>query len=342
MRTGFSGGAVTGRAMFDLRRLETLLVVARTGSFAGAADALHFTPSAVSQQMSTLERATGVKLFERSARGIELTQAGLALREHADVVLARLATAAVELEAIGGEASGRLRFGSFSSATGAFTARAFRLFAERFPDAETGFFDGEPFESLEAIAADELDLAVVFELDGWPAGSDYKGTNVVPEFRTNSVPLFDDPYLLILREKHPLAASETIALEQIGEEPLLVAAPWHRDLERAFRDAGLEPKFDPSCRGTGFEALQSLVSTGHGLTLMPRLALGWLRDGLTARPLEDAPVRHVKAVAPMGGGLPMVTAMVEILLEMTATLGLGGSASPTTADEGSFEPSASA
>lgn len=326
--------------MFDVRRLETLLEVARAGSFAGAAEALHFTPSAVSQQMSALERATGLLLFERSARGVELTPAGVALRGHAEAVVARLTEAEVELEAIGGVTENRLRFGSFSSATGTFAGRALRSFAKRYPEVEISFIDGEPFETLEAIGDNELDLAVIFELDEWPARLDYRGVSATADFPVESVPLFDDPFLLVLREDHPLAASEMITFEETGDEPILVAPPWHRDLEKACNVTGLQPKLDFSCRGTGFEALQSLVSAGHGLTLMPRLALGWLRDDLTARRLEMAPVRHVRAAAPARGHRsPVVQAMIEILVSMTEALSMDGATSAERSSEGILEPS---
>lgn len=326
--------------MFDVRRLETLLEVARTGSFAGAAEALHFTPSAVSQQMSALERSTRVLLFERSARGVELTRAGVALRDHAEAVVARLAEAEVELEAIGGVAEGRLRFGSFSSATGAFAGRAFRIFAERFPEADICFVDGEPFETLKAIGDNELDLAVIFELDEWPARIDYRGLSATAELPVDSVPLFDDPYLLVLPEDHPLAANGSLTLEETEGERILVAPPWHRDLEKAYGAAGLEPKLDFSCRGTGFEALQSFVSAGNGLTLMPSLALGWLRLGLTARHLEGAPVRHVKTAAPARGHRSSGTlAMIEILVSLTEGLAISGATSAMGSSESILEPS---
>ncbi|MBA2522792.1 MAG: LysR family transcriptional regulator [Solirubrobacterales bacterium] len=331
---------MTGDAIFDLRRLKTLLEIARTGSFARAAETLHFTPSAVSQQMRALEGTTGVLLFERSPRGVELTEAGLALRDHAEAIIARLAKAEVELEAIGGAAEGRLRFGSFSSATGAFAARAFRIFEERNPKAAVSFVDGEPFETLEAIGENDLDLAVIFELDEWPARADYRGVDARSQFPVDTVPLFDDPYLLVLRKDHPLAANESITLEEASGERILVAPPWHRDLERAFSVAGLEPTLDFSCRGTGFEALQSLVSAGGGLTLMPRLALGWLREDLTARVLEEAPVRHVKTAAPvMDRRSSAAQVMIEILVSLTEALGMKGETPAMVSSEGIFEPS---
>ncbi len=328
--------------MFDVRRLETLLEVARTGSFAAAADALHFTPSAVSQQMGALERATGVLLFARNARGVELTQAGAALRDHAEAIVARLAEAEVEMEAIGGAADSRLRFGSFSSATGAFAGRAFQIFAERHPKADVRFVDGEPFETLAAIGDNALDLAVIFELDQWPARVNYRGLSVTSDFPMETVPLFDDPYHLVLPGDHPLAAEETITLEDVAGETILAAPPWHRDLEKACRLGEVEPKLDFSCRGTGFEALQSFVSAGLGVTLMPRLALGWLREDLTARRLEGAPVRHVKIVAPVRSQRSsVVQAMTEILVSLTEALGMSNAASSAVSWDPVGEPSPS-
>jgi DNA-binding transcriptional LysR family regulator len=85
--------------VFDARRLATFREVAQRGSFAAAADALCFTPSAVSQQMAALEREVGAKLFERTHRGVRLTHAGTRLLAHADDLLHRLAQAEADLVA---------------------------------------------------------------------------------------------------------------------------------------------------------------------------------------------------------------------------------------------------
>jgi DNA-binding transcriptional LysR family regulator len=100
--------------MFDARRLPTFREVARRGSFAAAAEALCFTPSAVSQQMAALEREVGAKLFERSRRGVRLTPAGTRLLAHADAVLARLEQAEADLEPGTTQRADRLRLGPFS------------------------------------------------------------------------------------------------------------------------------------------------------------------------------------------------------------------------------------
>ncbi len=138
---------------------------------------------------------------------------------------------------------------------------------------------------VEKPRGDPLDLAVVFELDDWPNTMDYRGVSRCRDPQFDCVQLFDDPYLLVLPADHPLAAQETIALAQLTGERVLVSSPWERTLRRICADAGVEPEFDCSCQGTGFEALQALVSIGHGLTFMPRLSLGWVREALVARPV---------------------------------------------------------
>jgi DNA-binding transcriptional LysR family regulator len=100
--------------VFDARRLPTFREVARRGSFAAAAEALCFTPSAVSQQMAALEREVGANLFERSHRGVRLTDAGVRLLAHADAVLDRLAQAEADLEPGAEQRRDPSRFGSFT------------------------------------------------------------------------------------------------------------------------------------------------------------------------------------------------------------------------------------
>src|SRR3712207_4566124 len=93
--------------MLDVRRLRVLREVAVRGSFSAAAESLSFTQSAISQQIAALEREAGAVLVQRSARGVRLTEAGEALVRHTDAIMARLAEAEAELEAIAGLRGGR-------------------------------------------------------------------------------------------------------------------------------------------------------------------------------------------------------------------------------------------
>src|SRR4051794_37300908 len=130
--------------MLDVRRLRVLREVAAHGSFSAAADALSYTQSAVSQQIAALEREAGTRLVERSARGVKLTDAGRALVGHADAILARLADAEQELEAISGVRGGRLRLAAFPSACATLMPLAVARFRERHPGVELSLHPADP------------------------------------------------------------------------------------------------------------------------------------------------------------------------------------------------------
>src|ERR687893_3180151 len=101
--------------MLYLRRLRLLRELHERGTIASVADALQFTPSAVSQQLAALEREAGVALIERAGRGVRLTDAGLVLVEHADALLERAALAEADLAAAAGTIAGRGRIAGFES-----------------------------------------------------------------------------------------------------------------------------------------------------------------------------------------------------------------------------------
>src|ERR671937_343611 len=126
--------------MFDVKQLRVLRAVAEHGSFSAAAEALSYTPPAVSQQIAALERRAGTTLVDRGSRGVRLTDAGRALVEHADVVLARLAAAEAAL-----------------------LPSAVALFSERHPEVDLSFIQAEPQEAAPKLRAAELEVAVVFE-----------------------------------------------------------------------------------------------------------------------------------------------------------------------------------
>src|SRR5262245_44344119 len=146
--------------MLDVRRLRVLREVAARGSFSSAADALNFTQSAVSQQIAALEREVGTRLVDRNARGVRLTEAGEALVRHTEVVLARLADAEAELEAIAGLRGGRLRMASFPSAAASIMPEAIARYRERHPAIELTLEPAEPGPALAKPRAGGGDLGL--------------------------------------------------------------------------------------------------------------------------------------------------------------------------------------
>ena len=281
-----------------------LLAVAAHGSFAGAASALSFTPSAISQRMRMLERDAGVQLFERSPRGVRLTAAGQALARRAETMRRELIDARAELDALA--EAGQLMFGSFPTATAAFVARAIASYRRRHPTFELEVTDGEPYESVARLRARTLDLAVVFELDSWPATRDYDGNAVADADEVVLESLFDDPFSLLLPADHDLAKeADEVRLEQLTSERIIGSppgcAPWGMDLEQVCEAAGVQLEFAAHYRSADFQAQQALVAAGLGVSLLPRLAQAALRDDVGRQAAHERPrAPHLAGVARRG------------------------------------------
>ena len=137
--------------MLDVKQLRVLKSVAEHGSFSAAAEALSYTQPAISQQIAALEKATGATLVDRTSRGVFLTDAGRALVDHAQVVLARLAAAEAELDAIAGVRGGRVRLAAFPTAGASVLPPAIARFTQRHPDVELTFIEKEPEDSIQML-----------------------------------------------------------------------------------------------------------------------------------------------------------------------------------------------
>src|ERR687893_3083038 len=151
--------------MLDLRRLRLLRELHERGTIAAVADALQFTPSAVSQQLATLERESGVRLLERAGRGVRLTDPGLVLVGHAEALLERAALAEAELAAAAGTVAGRGRVAAFESVALQIALPAIEALGREAPQLRCELVEAEPERSLPALALGDLDLVLA---DEWP------------------------------------------------------------------------------------------------------------------------------------------------------------------------------
>src|SRR5215212_9260164 len=146
--------------MLDLRRLRLLRELSERGTIAAVADALQFTPSAVSQQLSALEREAGVRLLERAGRGVRLTDAALVLVGHADALLERAALAESDLAAAAGTISGRGRIAGFQSVSLRLALPAMEALARDAPRLRCELIEAEPEQALPALALGDVDLVL--------------------------------------------------------------------------------------------------------------------------------------------------------------------------------------
>ena len=291
--------------MLDLRRLRLLRELKERGTIAAVADALRFTPSAVSQQLAALEREAGAALTEPAGRGIRLTRAGLVLAEHAAAVLDRLAVARRDLDRLDDDVVGPLRIGAIPTTVHALAPASLARLRQAHPDLVVLLEDGEAEQTLPALVAGDLDLAVVENWDGLPAP--------VPA-RTSRTQLCEDVLDLALPDEHPLAAAGTVALSDLARADLTWVADTsstraHDWLVERLRREGVEPRV--TCLVCGFAIHLELVA-GAGLAAMiPRLARPAIPAGV--RMVGTSPVlsRTVDAVWRTDRESPAVRAAVR-------------------------------
>jgi DNA-binding transcriptional LysR family regulator len=303
--------------MFDVKQLRVLRAVAEHGSFSAAAEALSYTQPAVSQQVAALERRAGTTLVDRGSRGVRLTDAGRALVDHADAVLARLAAAEAELEAIAGVRGGRVRLSAFPTAAASILPSAVALFGKRHPEVELSFVEQEPEEAVAMLRSVELEVAIVYEFKEL----------LQPEFERlyegiELHYLLEDPLYIALPRDHPCARKQRLRVEDLADETWIQSDSGDQ-CGQLHRAACLAAGFEPHSLGfqsDDYNVVQGLIAAGLGISLLPALALQNVRDDIVVRSLgRRAPSRRV-AAATLAGRFrsPATGAMLGILEEVVA------------------------
>ncbi len=293
--------------------MKVLREVAVRGSFSAAAEALSFTQSAVSQQVAALEREAGAVLVERSARGVRLTEAGEAVVRHAEWILARLADAEAELEAIAGLRGGRLRMAAFESAGGTIVPLAIANFRERHPGVELSLMLAEGEDAIGKLRAGELELALTAEGFYEPRVS-LEGIDLVH--------LLDDPMYLALPRDHALARKRNLKLPDLAGEPWIqgtTTCECTMLMVRACQAAGFEPRI--AFESDDYTAVQGLVAAGVGVAIIAEMGTSTIRDDIVLRSLGRQIAERKVYAATLAGGYrsPATTEMVSILQEVSAT-----------------------
>jgi DNA-binding transcriptional LysR family regulator len=149
--------------MLNPVHLQTLGFVVDTGSFASAARELGYTASAVSQQMEALERAAGMTLFERGARGVQVTAPARMLAERARKVLLDLQELDADVRSIAAGRTGRLKVGCFPTAGARILPAALSDLKRTHPAVEVALRIAEPADTIAMVESGELDVAFIYE-----------------------------------------------------------------------------------------------------------------------------------------------------------------------------------
>jgi DNA-binding transcriptional LysR family regulator len=275
--------------MIDLVSLDALRAVDAHGSVVAAAEALGFTPSAVSQQIKRLEKQTGVPLLERVGRGVLLTRHGRHLVEQGGRLLTGLEELQSGLHQQSGTVAGHVRLTAFSTAVRGLVAPALPAVLAAHPDLRVTLAEREPWDAITAVAAGQADLAVVHAYGDIPLP--------IPGHLART-PLARDVAEVIVRRDHPLAGRAVLTPRDLAGESWIATAEGticRQWLNRMYDGTGRRPVI--AHVSMEFETHIELARAGLGIALVPRLGRAPLGDALTAVPVADpVPSREILAL----------------------------------------------
>ncbi|QJW36784.1 LysR family transcriptional regulator [Cellulosimicrobium protaetiae] len=309
----------------DLTRLRVLAAVAREGSVTAAARSLHYAQPSVSHHLARLEAEVGVPLLERHGRGVRLTAAGRLLAARAEEILGRVGAARDELDALVSLSAGRVRLAAFPSALATLVPDVVARLARDHPGLGVGLVEAEPPEALDALRRGAVDVALVFEHDRSPV--DVEGLRAVR--------VLDEELFLVRpaagrtdRDRGSADAGEVgTGAGEVDEVPSAVPgdlatlsdADWIAGCERCRADlvgrcerAGFTPRI--AFETDDYVAVQALVGSGVGVSLLPALALRAHRDARVRAQALPGAARRVLAVTYGERPSPGATAVVDGLV----------------------------
>ncbi|MFK4145119.1 LysR family transcriptional regulator [Streptomyces sp. NPDC004065] len=267
--------------MLDVRRLILLRDLAVHGTVTAVAELHGVTPSAVSQQLRLLEEETGARLLERTGRSVHLTAAGHRLAEDTETVLTALEQARNRLRADAGEPAGPLHLACFPSALAPVAAPVGEALEKAHGELRVHITEAEPEPAVRLLLQRRADVALL-----------YRYTNLAAPAHpaVETITLWDDPLVAVLREDHPAAGPEgsPVDLRELATTPWITAPPQTACGEavlHACRSAGFTPRVRHTC--TDFSAMAALAASSGHTVLMPRMAAHRLPPPLTAHPVAD-------------------------------------------------------
>jgi DNA-binding transcriptional LysR family regulator len=262
----------------ELRHLKYFVAVAEELHFGRAAKRLHIAQPPLSQQIMNLEEELGVKLFDRTRRTIQMTDAGMYFLKEAQQVLVHVEQAAETARRIYHGQAGRLIVGFVGSVVHTVLPEGLRLFRERFPDVELVLQELNTAEQRKALYAKNIDVGFLYP--------DVQDTMLA------SQPLAQAPLMVVLPKKHALAGRKTLNIRELAQEPFIANT---RSSEPVVRDA-----FISLCHSAGFsprieqeagnvQTVLGLVASGLGACLLPDFIKNIRQPGVKYIPLSGSP-----------------------------------------------------
>ncbi|WP_104173087.1 LysR family transcriptional regulator [Arthrobacter sp. Y81] len=301
--------------MINPVHLRTLVEVTRLGSFAAAANRLGYTASAVSQQMSALERDTGVDLFQRSARSIHPTEAALVMTRHAAKVLTDIEALMAAAARTHDATSQELRLGIFPSLATYVLPLILRNPAWKKLGIDLRVSVAEPAQTIQGLrTGGELDVALVYQVGqsglAWP-------------HTVNRQWIGDDDFRVVLPAAWGFRTDAKVAADHLSEMPWIVHHPGTSDatvIERLFASCNLHPRV--VAYSDDFHASLEMTAAGLGAALVPELALRHRPAGVVVLDVPEIRLaRNVFALLINDKQTARVQLFVELLADTLHSLG---------------------
>lgn len=261
----------------ELRQFRYFCAVAEELSFTRAAARLNVSQPPLSQQIANLEQELGVRLFERTSRSVELTEAGKAFLLHAQAVLQRVEEARVHVLRVADGIEGRVNIGlSGSHFLGPFP-RFIKHYREMRPGVDVVLHEMPPAQQLAGLREGRLDLT--FER-GLPTQEDLVGQL-----------LWQDPAVVAMPLDHALAGRPSVRLAELKDEDFV---------SFRFGSSNFQTKVYNACVTAGFQprvvqqvvevsAVLNLVAAGLGISVVPGSLAGLRADAVASCSLEMPP-----------------------------------------------------
>jgi DNA-binding transcriptional LysR family regulator len=274
--------------MLNVERLRVLHALAVHGSVQGAADALHVTTSAVSQQLSKLEDEVGQRLLEHHGRRLRLTDAAGVLVQHTEGLLGAIERASADLDASQNIVVGRIAIGAFATAARGLAPAALVALATRHPRLQVSLAEQELDESVQSLQKGDLDVVIAQD---W-----FNAPMAVPA-GLSKAPVTDDVADVALPANHRLARRRSVSLRELAGDAWVTWVPGEscRDwLLHTLRVHGAEPQI---VHTAGEHATQlALVAAGLCASVIPRLGRDPVPAGVRIVQVKPALTRHVYAL----------------------------------------------
>ena len=298
----------------EFHQLQYVVAVAEERNFTRAADKVSVSQSTLSHQVAKLEDELGIKLFERSSRSVNITQAGEDFVRRARLMLTDMVATQQSMEAFRGLLKGTLRIGTIASTGSIEVATLLAHFHQRHPNLSFAVTQAGTYDLLKRLHAGELDIALVTR----PSDNAYEEIDFTP--------LAGDHYVLVVPPNHPLAGRETIDLAEASDEPFVfysAAGSLYYTCMEACAAAGFRPNI--VCYSDHAATRFSLISAGMGVGFFPYAEARRPPFHVAVVQLTQPMKKEIViAMSSRSRAIPVATAFYQFAQAWARDLGAGG------------------